>query len=282
MSVEIFDKDGQRIEAEPIAFAGGERHVQLDPARIQKITTPRAVVLRARLANSDAVFDLLLIADALLQIDPAMRLRIELPYLPYGRQDRVCAPGQAHSLNVFARVLASIPNVDEIVTWDCHSRAGLDATGARNVGAPQIVRACDPLLALLRAPDTVVVCPDKGAVARTRAIAADAGCEQVAYATKQRDPRTGHITRTEIAADNLHGKTAIITDDICDGGFTFTLLAEALRAAGAARVVLFVTHGIFSRGLAVFDGLIDHIFTTDSFAQTTGPRLTVIPFQHAF
>jgi ribose-phosphate pyrophosphokinase len=29
--------------------------------------------------------------------------------------------------------------------------------------------------------------------------------------------------------------------------------------------MLYVTHGIFSRGLGVFEGLIDQIFTTDSF-----------------
>jgi ribose-phosphate pyrophosphokinase len=30
-------------------------------------------------------------------------------------------------------------------------------------------------------------------------------------------------------------------------------------------VSLFITHGIFSKGLEVFEGLIDAIYTTDSF-----------------
>lgn len=282
MSVGIFDQAGQVIEAEFIGFAGGERHVQLDPARIHKLPSPRIITLRARLASSDDVMDLLLLADALRRIDDALRLRIELPYLPYARQDRVCAPGQAFSLSVFARLVAGLENVDALVTWDCHSPVGLQQTGAHNVPAREIVADCPSLLSLMRAPDSVLVCPDKGAVDRTQDIADAVGARNVCQASKVRDPRTGHITQTELSAGDLTGKTAIITDDICDGGFTFTLLAKALRDRGAARIVLFVTHGIFSRGLSVFDGLIDAIFTTDSFAQDADPRLTVIPFRHQF
>jgi ribose-phosphate pyrophosphokinase len=282
MSVGIFDQDGQAIDAMMMAFAGGERHVQLDPDLIHKLPAPRRITLRARLANSEDVFDLLLLADALVQIDPAVRLRLELPYLPYARQDRVCAPGQAFSLNVFARVLAGIPNVERLVTWDCHSPVGLRETGARNVPADAIVTSSPELLTLMRADDSVIVAPDKGAVARTDQIATSVQAGPVVYASKVRDPETGLITHTEVSGAELAGKTAIITDDICDGGFTFTLLAQALRDQGVARIILFVTHGIFSRGLDVFDGLIDRIFTTDSFDQDADERLVVIPFAHQF
>jgi len=83
-----------------------------------------------------------------------------------------------------------------------------------------------------------------------------------------------------VKVDSLEGRTAIITDDICDGGYTFIKVAEQLKAKGASKVILFVTHGIFSKGLGVFDGLIDHVFTTDSFEHAPDPRLTVIPYTY--
>jgi phosphoribosylpyrophosphate synthetase len=44
-------------------------------------------------------------------------------------------------------------------------------------------------------------------------------------------------------------KRVLIVDDICDGGKTFELLAKDLYNAGAEEVNLFVTHGLFSKGL---------------------------------
>ena len=41
----------------------------------------------------------------------------------------------------------------------------------------------------------------------------------------------------------------LIVDDICDGGKTFELLAEQLYSNGAEEVNLFVTHGLFTKGL---------------------------------
>ena len=82
--------------------------------------------------------------------------------------------------------------------------------------------------------------------------------------------------------ESLEGRTAIITDDICDGGYTFIKVAEQLKAKGASKVILFVTHGIFSKGLDVFEGLIDHVYTTTSFEHAPDPRLTLIPYAFPF
>lgn len=282
MCVEIFDRNGTVIEARTLTFAGGERHVQIDPDQVHKLPAPRILILRARLMKSEDIMDLLLIADALTRIDDAVRFLLEIPYLPYARQDRVCAPGQAFSLEAFARLLATLPNVADIRVWDCHSPAGLALCKAHEIAPARFIAAHDHLRALIQAEDSVLVCPDQGAVVRTQEIADALGKTAIVHARKRRDPATGHILETRVEADDLTGRTAIITDDICDGGRTFTELARALRAKGAERVVLYVTHGIFSRGLEAFDGLIDHVFTTDSIPQTADPRLTVIKFEFPF
>ena len=38
-------------------------------------------------------------------------------------------------------------------------------------------------------------------------------------------------------------------DDICDGGRTFIECAKLLKAAGVGSMALYVSHGIFSKGL---------------------------------
>ena len=55
-----------------------------------------------------------------------------------------------------------------------------------------------------------------------------------------------------------------MVDDLCDGGATFILLAKELLSKGAKEVHLFVSHGIFSRGLGVlFDAGIKRVFVKD-------------------
>jgi len=74
------------------------------------------------------------------------------------------------------------------------------------------------------------------------------------------------------------GAVYIIVDDICDGGGTFNLLAEEFfkdPASEGAELALFVSHGIFSKGLNAIDKRITSIYTTDSWAQT--PRGLVPP-----
>lgn len=47
------------------------------------------------------------------------------------------------------------------------------------------------------------------------------------------------------------------------GTRTFIELAAKLRQLTDGKIYLYVTHGIFSKGAEVFDGLIDGIFTTN-------------------
>jgi ribose-phosphate pyrophosphokinase len=279
MTLIISDNQGRTIEAKHIGFSGGERHVQLG---FREGMDTASFTIRANLRTSDDIMDLLLTRNAIHEAFGDVALNIEIPYLPYARQDRVCAPGQAFSLKVFAQLLGPLGPKDQLVVWDCHSKVGTDLTGARNVDASNIVLASDELRSLIQTPGAVLVCPDKGARARCQNMAAALGDRPLVYCEKVRDPSTGRITRTDVSAADLTGKIAIITDDICDGGMTFIKIAEELKAKHAEKVILFVTHGIFSKGLDVFGGLIDHVYTTNSFPQATDPRLTCMNYEHNF
>ena len=277
--MKITTPSNREIACETLTFSGGERHIQLaEPFE----SSPEFLNVRFHVRNSQDLIDLFLVINALRhQYSESTPINLELPYLPYARQDRVCSPGQAFSLSVIASWLKDL-NLNQLVVWDCHSKVGTDLTRAHNVKPADIIRSHKRLVSLLQNDKSILICPDKGATNRCQHIVESLQLNDMVFCEKQRDPRTGAIHKTEVLADDLTGKTAIITDDICDGGYTFIKIAERLRELNASKVVLFVTHGIFSKGLEVFDNLIDEIFTTQSFTHESNEKLTIINFEHNF
>ena len=79
---------------------------------------------------------------------------------------------------------------------------------------------------------------------------------------------------------DLTDKNVFIVDDICSYGGTFHAAAKALKAAGANRIVLVVSHCEDSilKG-KLFDPsetkLIDTVFTTDSIFRGQHPQIVV-------
>ncbi len=74
---------------------------------------------------------------------------------------------------------------------------------------------------------------------------------------------------THVHATDLSGLTAVITDDVCDERCNLYWYCQELRRLNCHKVVLYVTHGIFSKGIEVFNGLLDQLFTSDSLSTTT-------------
>ncbi len=273
MNIEFKNDAFKKTKINFKGFSGGERHIQLENL---PTTKPETLAIRCYLRNSDDLMDLLLLQNALDNYySQAVMLNLEIPYLPYARQDRVCAQGQAFSLQLMARLLSML-HLRQLIVWDCHSQVGLDLTKAINIEASDILASSVEFKALLRQPDVVLICPDKGAIGRCQKLVDYFQLKPMIKSEKYRNPTTGKITRTEVIAEDLTGKTAIITDDICDGGYTFIKIAEQLRKKNVKTVILYVTHGIFSKGLSVFDGLIDKVYTTQSFIQQKHPKLTII------
>lgn len=292
MTIQMTATDGTLILVNFLQFSGGERHVQLGEQALDSITG--TLNIRADMQSSNDVMDYLLLESVL--FESGLAINLEIPYFPYARQDRACAAGQAFSLDLMTRLLNvnSFENPtslqQKITVWDCHSEKTTDLLKKNtrfseiiNISPAAIIEQSPALVKVISAANTVLVCPDHGAIARTTRIAErfkNTNGEQprVICCEKQRDPLTGKILNSKVNATDLSGFTAVITDDICDGGATFIGIAQELRKLNCQHIVLYVTHGIFSRGLDVFEGLIDQIFTTNSFPQQSSKRLTVIPF----
>jgi ribose-phosphate pyrophosphokinase len=68
------------------------------------------------------------------------------------------------------------------------------------------------------------------------------------HAEKERNPLTGEILSHKLIG-NVQDKSILIVDDLCDGGATFISLKTLLYNNGASDVHLFVTHGLFTKGI---------------------------------
>lgn len=251
------------IKFEKFTFSGGEEHVRFDPKDFKESVK---IEVFERLTDAKKVIRLMVAVDALNRLsNNEIPIELVIPYFPYARQDRVCVEGEALGAAVMANFINNL-GFSKVTIWDAHSDVS-PALLNRVVNVPQInlLEQCHELSEGLSTGELTLISPDAGASKKTLTIAEKFnGKPEVIQAQKIRNIKTGEIIKTEILGD-VDGKKVLIADDICDGGRTFIELAKVLKSRGAVEISLFITHGIFSKGLAVFEGLIDAIYTTDSF-----------------
>jgi ribose-phosphate pyrophosphokinase len=130
----------------------------------------------------------------------------------------------------------------------------------------------------------MVVSPDVGGVVRARALAKRLNNAPLAIVDKRRE-RAGESEVMNIIGD-VEGRFCILIDDIVDSAGTLCNAAAALKEAGAAGVVAYVTHGVLSGGAiarvegSVMEELVitDSIGNHDTIAQAGKVRhLTIAP-----
>lgn len=250
------------VPVDHFTFKGGEEQVKIDLKHAPKGGIG-FVDITAKIKNSTDVMALAMLVDACSRLEGLhnhAEFTLHLPYIPYARQDRVMNPGEALSIKVFANIVNSL-GFDKVIVDDPHS--DVSAALLNNVH----IRGQDVLLSemkdlgnsLLYSKSLIVVAPDAGARKKAQKVA-DRFKLPIVEAGKVRDLQTNEITGTAVFGD-VDGKVCMIVDDICDGGRTFIALAQALKAKGAKRVILYVTHGIFSFGTQVIlDGGVDEIY----------------------
>lgn len=268
----IIDSDNYAEHGiETMFFPGGEPHV-----KIPRFKEMPVLFLKLRTWN-DTGFAALLI-DALHQQFTTIP-RIFIPYFPGARQDKTdgMAPLTVHVMNMLlSEELA-------ITVFDRHSGH-----------TPGINMMPADLLDVPIKDDVVgIIAPDAGAIKRAISFRDNFYPNaQIVQCNKERNPATGKLSRHQMEPLPFYGRY-IIVDDICDGGGTFNLLAEAWkkdRLSKDCNLELFVSHGIFSKGLNAIDPVIEHIATTDSwFSYDESPyvslpssRVTVLPLLSSY
>jgi len=241
-------------------FPGGEEHVRLTDHMLYNVRNKEEeIVIGVKLKSSSDTMRLLLAVDAIRRQFRKVKIHLFMPYVPYARQDRVCNQGESLSIKVFCDLINSL-EFESVRIFDPHS----DVT-------PALLNRCkvdriEQYISKDIVNDKVIVCPDAGAIKRTYEFAKKFNITEIVFANKKRNVMSGEIEGIDINVPHEYKeKKFLIVDDICDGGRTFIELGKKLKEQGVKHIELLVTHGIFSKGLSVFNGIIDHIYCTDSY-----------------
>lgn len=243
-------------------FPGGECSVNVSEIEIGKKT-----IIRADLHSSDDLICLLLTVNAIRTKNLDTVIDLEIPYFPYARQDRVCNPGEAFSLSVVADLINGL-NCASVTLYDPHSDVTPRLIQRCHVVSQAQILAGSAVEDLIKCEKLTLLASDKGAAKKTESYAnilTEQGVQvEALYCTKIRDQKTGRIIKTDLP--NLsNAKGLIILDDICDGGATFLEIAHQVRKVHSGKLYLYVTHGIFSKGLAALGELFEHLYCYHTF-----------------
>ena len=225
-------------------FPGGEVQVSLYEGT--KISNKnKEVEIHAKIRNSDDIMTLLLATDAVRR-QGKTDIRLVMPYVPYARQDRVCNPGEAHSLKVFASLI-NTQQYSRVEVFDPHS----DVTEAL---INNVVIVSNHNFAKAAIFDAVgnrntpfhLISPDAGAYKKIHYLGKFLSDYMLDFdlvtCNKERDTKTGVITNFSVGSSDLEGKPCVIVDDICSRGGTFLGLAKALKERNAGDLYLVVSH----------------------------------------
>lgn len=227
------------IEYEWFKFNGGEPHIKL---KCNNLCGENVSIVWPSLGECSLML-LLLATDALRRCG-AGNINLVMPYVPFARQDRVMVTGEPLSIKVFTDVINS-QGYNIVYTLDNHSPVSTALiNNCREIKRDRIIK----IFTLNAKSDSVLIAPDAGAIKKTFEISKQIGFP-VVTASKQRDVSDGKIIGVNVETLGLHGADCYVIDDICDGGRTFVELAKRLKTLNCGKLHLYVSHGIFSKGL---------------------------------
>ncbi|UDL15958.1 phosphoribosyl pyrophosphate transferase [Microbacterium phage Pumpernickel] len=265
-------KSGYWTEAPTSAFTfpGGEAHIKMDEGVFMDDFTHYLADVRGH--DPQDLFMLSMWAQVVHKI-PGADMTVILPYLPAARADR-----GVPDLTTYVQFVRYLVKPDRLITIDPHSKVwpGLYERHIREekdmsltiFPVERIIRKVLQDVSTDSRPQAYVgvIAPDAGARDRASRAAKVMGVP-VYQAGKKRDETTGKLSGFHMEDELPAEGKLLIVDDICDGGGTFIGLAEA-TGLPRERVDLWVTHGIFSKGLTELLAHFDQIHTTDSYFTT--------------
>lgn len=213
---------------------------------------------------NDNIIALALTMDALRRQFPLAKFILEMPYIPYARQDRAVNAGEPNSLKVIGNLINGM-GFEIVHAVDPHSTVA-DAAFNKLIVSSQVevFRNVHPSWRNIH-----IVAPDAGATKKCEEFAKAVCAAGVITCAKNRDKHTGQVTGMRVIDEMPVDCNLFVLDDICDGGRTFIEVAKALDTAVGDGVIfsleLAVTHGLFTKGVDVVAEHFDTIYTTDSY-----------------
>jgi ribose-phosphate pyrophosphokinase len=234
-------------------FPNNELHLVVDDIKTKNCT----VVFKYE--DDAEIFELMLICDVLKSQGCSLE-KLFMSYVPYSQQDRRMTSEEPLSVKVFCNIINQL-DFKQVNINDAHSPVTTALLDNCIESKQHESRTLKDLMVSL--DEFYLISPDAGAQKKLDRVARESTSTPLGIieCTKVRDVKTGQILNTEVYCNGLGHKPCLIVDDICHGGKTFIEIAKKLKERDCGKIILYVTHGFFSKGFAVFDGIIDQIYT---------------------
>lgn len=264
------------VHTDARTFANGEIYARYD----ESVRGCDAFVIQSHTNPiNEWLMEQLIMVDALKRAS-AKRITVVAPFYPYARQDKKGRGREPISARLVADLFKAA-GADRIMSVDLHAAqiqgffdGPVDHLFAMPVLLEHFRAELDPAI-------TTVVSPDMGRV-RVADIWSDKLGVPLAIIHKRRDPLVpNQVTVHDIVGD-VNGRVCLIVDDLIDTGRTIAKAAEALKNAGALRVVVAATHAVFSDPATTLlqSDFIDSVVVTDTLPipeEKRFPTLTILP-----
>lgn len=262
-TLNLIHPDQSDIGFTTMVFPDGQPHIKIDIASTGSLDNQAPLRILTRIDNPGALM-MVLLAKNTLDYMEFQHVELHISYLMAARMDRVMLDGEPFSLKVVSGIINQ-GHFKKVKIFDPHSEVSIALIERSYAVANHdfVKDALDDYFKRYRRVSFCLVSPDAGALKKIHKLAQQLNIENVVECMKERDLKTGALTNFKTTSENLEGLTCFIVDDICDGGGTFAGTAKMLLEKGASKVVLVVSHGIFSKGTNIAG--IDEIYTTDSF-----------------
>lgn len=243
-------------------FPDGESRLRLPPS-----LPDRVVLCRSLDQPNEKLVELMLAAEGARALG-ATHLTLVAPYLCYMRQDMAFVPGEVVSQRIVGRFLAGY--FDALVTVDPHlHRVGTlaEAVPVSRAVALSAATAMGKFLAA-RSRQPLLVGPDQESEQWVRTVAAVAGLDYGVARKRRCGDRNVEIA---LPQRDYSGMEVVLVDDLASTGRTLAVAARELRAAGAVRVDVLVTHALFvDDALQVIKAAgVGEIWSSDSVAHSS-------------
>ena len=220
------------------------------------------IVQTASPSIGEHLMELLIMVNAA-KLASAKRITAVIPWYFYARQDKKSRPREPITARLVADLLETA-GVDRVITMDLH--AG-QVQGFFRIPVDHMVAV--PMFAqhirdyLGTEVERVAVAPDTGRAKLAGKFAEMIGGGLVVL-NKER-PGHNQAKVTGVIGD-VDGKVAVMTDDIIDTGGTLCAGADALREAGATRVIACATHALFNEPALqrIADSAFEKVVVTDT------------------
>ena len=255
---------------EIIKFASPETNVRLKDSA--NVPVNHQIIIKKCLNWEDVLH--LLAADSILTRND-IYVNWYIPYKPFARQDRTTALNHANESELLETILGGLD--DRFIFLDTHSDKH---SFGKQIDQFAPIKFYSPFGKQTFGsfgewrPGFHLIVPDFGAQKKVP----NNFEGRATYCDKSRDPTTGKLSGF-VVPEVKTKLPMVLVDDICDGGGTFIGIAEHLQKYRKKnKLILYVTHGLFTKGIVDLVQFFDQIVTTNSVLSIESPdeRLKIL------